>query len=143
MNVTQLSIFLENKPGRLQDALKVLSDRKINIRTLTIAEVSDFGIVRMIVTKPEEAVKALKESHFTCSTTEVLALELEDVPGSLYRALNTFRKRNLNIEYMYAYTQKKEDRSVMIFRFDDIESAKKALVEEGYNILKKIEIIGE
>jgi hypothetical protein len=141
MNVTQVSIFLENKPGHLQNALKVLADNNINILTLTIAEASDFGIVRMIVNNPDEAARVLRESNFTCSTTEVLALEIEDKPGSLFRALEIFRKRDLNIEYMYAFTEKRGDRAVMIFRFDDIEAAKEGLLEEGYNILKKIDII--
>lgn len=141
MNVTQVSIFLENKPGHLQNALKVLADSNINILTLTIAEASDFGIVRMIVNNPDEAARVLRENNFTCSTTEVLALEIEDKPGSLFRALESFRKRNLNIEYMYAFTEKRGGRAVMIFRFDDIEAAKESLVEEGYNILKRIDII--
>ncbi len=101
MNVTQLSLFLENKPGRLQSALKVLGENKINIMTLTIAEVSDFGIVRLIVNKPAEAAKALKENNFTCSTTEVLALEIEDVPGALVKALEAFGRNKLNICLLY------------------------------------------
>jgi len=143
MNVTQVSLFLENKPGHLQSALKVLADEKINILTLTIAEVSDFGIVRMIVNNPDRAVQALKENRFTCSTTDVLAIELTDESGSLLAALDTFSKRQLNIEYMYAFTEKRGDKAVMIFRFDDIEMAKKALQEEGYNIVKKIDIVGD
>jgi len=143
MNVTQVSLFLENKPGHLQSALKVLADEKINILTLTIAEVSDFGIVRMIVNNPDKAVLSLKENKFTCSTTDVLAIELTDEAGSLLAALDTFSKRQLNIEYMYAFTEKRGDKAVMIFRFDDIEAAKKALQEEGYNIVKKIDIVGD
>lgn len=143
MNVTQVSLFLENKPGHLQSALKVLADEKINILTLTIAEVSDFGIVRMIVNNPDKAVHALKEKRFTCSTTDVLAIELTDEAGSLLAALDTFSKRQLNIEYMYAFTEKRGDKAVMIFRFDDIDAAKKALQEEGYNIVKKIDIVGD
>jgi hypothetical protein len=143
MNVTQISIFLENKPGHLQNALKVLADNDINILTLTIAEVSDFGIARMIVTNPEKGITALKAQHITCSKTDVLAIEIEDVPGALFRALDNFKKRDLNIEYMYAFTEKHGDKAVMIFRFDDIETAKKALTEEGFNIVKNIDIIGK
>lgn len=143
MNITQLSLFLENKPGRLQSALKVLAEKNINIRTLTIAEVTDFGIVRMIVNNPDAAARALRENHFICSTTEVLAIEIPDEPGALEKALEAFSRHNLNIEYMYAFTEKRNDRAVMIFRFDDIEAAKKALAGEGYQIVKKIDIIGE
>jgi hypothetical protein len=143
MNVTQLSVFMENKPGHLQGVLKILSDANINIMTLTIAETSDFGILRMIVNDSEKAKKALHDSRITCSTTEVLAVELDDKPGELLRAIEAFSKNKLNIEYMYAFTEKRGDRAVMIFRFDDIEAAKKALTQEGYQIVKKIDIIGE
>jgi hypothetical protein len=142
MNVSQLSIFLENKPGHLQNALKILSDDKINIKTLTIAEASDFGIVRMIVNDIDKAVKSLRENHITCSVTDVLAIEIDDKPGSLLSALNTFSRKKLNIEYMYAFTEKRNDKAVIIFRFDDIEAAKKALIDEGINIVSKIDIIG-
>jgi len=140
MNITQLSVFLENKPGRLQHILKVLADRAINIQTLTIAEVSDFGILRMIVNKPDEAYAALKAEHVTCSRTDVLAVALEDTPGALYRLVDTFSKRSLNIEYMYAYTDRHGEHSIMIFRFDDVEAAKRALQEEGYTVMRRSDI---
>jgi len=143
MNVTQLSVFLENKPGHLQNVLKILGDENINIITLAIAETTDFGVLRLIVNEPEKGAEILKKNHITCSTTDVLALEINDSPGSLYEAIENFTKNNLNIEYMYAFTEKRKDKAVMIFRFDDIEAAKKALKEEGYNIVNKIDIIGE
>lgn len=142
MNVTQVSVFMENKPGHLQSILKILADANINIITLTIAETSDFGILRMIVNEPEKAKKMLQDAKVTCSTTDVLAIELEDKPGSLYRAIDTFTKNNLNIEYMYAFTEKRGGKAVMIFRFDDIDAAKKALQKEGYQIVNNIDIIG-
>ena len=142
MNVTQLSVFLENKPGHLQSILKILADANINIVTLTIAETSDFGILRMIVNEPEKAKQMLQDAKVTCSITDVLAIELEDKPGSLYRAIDTFTKNNLNIEYMYAFTEKRGGKAVMIFRFDDIDAAKKALQKEGYQIVNNIDIIG-
>lgn len=143
MEVTQISLFLENKPGHLKNALKVLSDENINIMTLTIAEVTDFGIIRMIVNKPQKALDALKQHKFVCTATHVLAIEIDDTPGSLLKALETFTKRNLNIEYMYAFTEKHGDRAIMIFKFADIESAKQALLEEGFGLIKNIDLIGE
>lgn len=142
MNVTQLSVFMENKPGHLQNVLKILADANINIATLTIAETSDFGILRMIVNDADRARAVLQEARITSSTTEVLAIELDDKPGSLFRAIDAFARNNLNIEYMYAFTQKRGDRAVMIFRFDDIEAAKRVLSQEGYQIVKNIDIIG-
>ena len=143
MNVTQLSAFVSNKPGHLQKVLKVLADARINIISLTIAETVDFGILRMIVDDAEKGHKALKESNITASVTDVLALEIDDTPGSLYRALDVFAKMDLNIEYMYAFSEKRQGKAVMIFRFEDIEAAKTALKENGYNIISKIDIIGE
>lgn len=143
MNVTQLSAFVSNKPGHLQKVLKVLADENINIITLTIAETSDFGILRMIVNEPEKGNRALKENNITSSLTDVLALEIDDTPGSLFTALEVFASMELNIEYMYAFTQKRNDKPVMIFKFQDIEKAKNALKGKGYNIVKKIDIVGE
>jgi len=143
MNVTQLSAFVSNKPGHLQKVLKVLADENINIITLTIAETVDFGILRMIVNDAEKGYNALKNNNITASVTDVLALEINDAPGSLYKALDVFAKMNLNIEYMYAFSEKRQDKAVMIFRFEDIEAAKTALKENGYNIISKIDIIGE
>lgn len=140
MNITQLSVFIENKPGRLQHVLKVLSDKKINIQTLTIAEVNDFGILRLIVNRPEEAIEELKKEHVTCSKTDVLAIAIDDKPGSLAKMIDSFSSRKINIEYMYAYTQRSNDQAIMIFRFEDIELAKKALIEEGYNVMQKNDI---
>ena len=143
MNVIQLSVFVENRPGQLQTVLGILAGENINIKTLTIAETSDFGILRLIVNNPERGAQVLREKHITCSTTEVLALELEDKPGSLFKAIETFARRNLNIEYMYAFTERRGQMAVMIFRFENIEMAKKALIEEGYNIVSKIDLIGD
>ncbi len=143
MNVTQLSAFVSNKPGHLQRVLKVLADENINIITLIIAETSDFGILRMIVSDSERGHKALRDNNITCSVNDVLALEIDDTPGSLCRALDVFAQKNLNIEYMYAFTEKRDGKAVMIFRFEDIEAAKSALEGSGYNIVRKIDLIGE
>jgi len=143
MNVTQLSVFVENKPGHLQNVLKILGENSINIVTLTIAETADFGILRMIVNDTKKASKILKENSITNSSTDVLAIEIEDEPGSLLKAIETFSKNNLNIEYMYAFTEKRNNKAVMIFRFEDIEIAKNVLSKENYGIVKKIDIIGE
>lgn len=143
MNVTQLSAFVSNKPGHLQKVLKALADENINIITLIIAETSDFGILRMIVSDSEKGHKALREHNITCSVNDVLALEIDDTPGALYKALDVFAQKNLNIEYMYAFTEKRNGKAVMIFRFEDIEAAKNALADSGYNIIRKIDLIGD
>ncbi|MBN2315817.1 MAG: ACT domain-containing protein [Sedimentisphaerales bacterium] len=141
MEVTQLSVFLENKPGHLERILEILTDENINILTLTIAETSDFGVLRMLVNDTDRAVKALHDHHFTCSQTEVLVIGLEDRPGALYRALSSFTRRGLNIEYMYAFNEKRDDLAMMIFRFEDPVQARAALAAEGYRTLTRQEIL--
>ncbi|MDR3237463.1 MAG: ACT domain-containing protein [Spirochaetia bacterium] len=143
MNVTQVSIFIENKPGHLQKVLKTLADSGINIISLTIAESKDFGVLRLIVNNPSKALESLTENHILCSSTDVLAIEIGNEPGSLYRAIDSFSKMNLNIEYMYAFSQRVNNNAVMIFRFDDIEAAKKALSETKHKIIKNTDIVGE
>lgn len=140
MKITQLSVFIENKPGRLQQILRVLAGASINIQTLTIAEVTDFGILRLIVDRPDEAYQALKAEHITCSRTEVLAVALDDAPGALYRLMEAFSKRQLNIEYMYAYNNPGQASSIMIFRFDNLDAAQTALLEEGIQLVPRSEI---
>jgi len=140
MKITQLSVFLENKPGRLQQILSVLAGASINIQTLTIAEVTDFGILRLIVDRPDDAYQALKAQHITCSRTEVLGVVLDDSPGALYTLMEAFSKRQLNIEYMYAYANPGQASSIMIFRFEDLEKAQAALLEEGIQLVPRSEI---
>ena len=143
MRLIQISVFIENKPGHLQKVLKILGDEKVNIITLTIAEASDFGILRMIVNLPEKAYEVLRSHNITCSTTEILALEIDDVPGALCEAIGTFSKHNLNIEYMYTFNEKRNNKCVMVFRFENLDDALKAVTAAGYTILSKKEIIGE
>nr|WP_320132068.1 ACT domain-containing protein [uncultured Holophaga sp.] len=140
MKITQLSVFVENRPGRLQQILGILAGKNISIQTLTIAEVTDFGILRLIVDRPEEAYQALKAEHVTCSRTEVLAVVLDDQPGALYRLMEAFTKQELNIEYMYAYANAGQQNSIMIFRFDDLDQAQKALLAEGIQLVPRSEI---
>ena len=143
MSVTQLSVFLENRPGHLQNILRILSENNINITALTISETAEYGVVRMIVNDAEKAGVILKNNNITSKITEVLAIEIDDKPGSLYGVIDSFSRRDMNIEYMYAFPGKRDAKSIMIFRFDDIEAATKALTAESYTILEMSEIIGE
>ncbi len=143
MNVTQLSVFLENRPGHLQNILRILSENDINITALTISETAEYGVVRMIVNDAERAGIILKKNNITSRTTEVIAIEIDDRPGSLYGVMDAFSRRDMNIEYMYAFPGKNDEKSIMIFRFDDIDAAKEALLAEYYHILEMTDIIGE
>jgi len=141
MNISQLSVFVENKPGHLQKVLKVLADEDINIITLTIADTSDFGIIRMIVNETEKAERLLKEKNITCSLTDVLAVKIDNSPGALNKTIDAFSNNDVNIEYMYAFTSQKNNNPVMIFRIDDIDKAKSMAENQNIHIIKKEDII--
>ncbi|MDY6954906.1 MAG: ACT domain-containing protein [Thermodesulfobacteriota bacterium] len=136
MRVEQISIFLENKAGRLAEVTRVLSETGVNIRALSLADTSDFGILRLIVNDNDKAKKALKEHGFTVGKTDVVAVEVEDRPGGLSHILDVLSKKNINVEYMYAFVQHSGKDAVIIFRFDDIDAAVKLLQESNVRVLE-------
>ncbi len=135
--IKQISVFVENKPGRLAAVTEKLYEKGINIRAFTIAEAGDFGIIRMVVDKTEDAYRALKEAGFTVGLTEVIAVEVEDEPGSLYRIAKALGEEGINIEYVYAFTSE-QHKALIIFRVSNVEGAKKVL--ERLGVLFKGEI---
>jgi hypothetical protein len=135
MKVEQISIFIENKSGRLAEVTRILGEEGINIRALSLADTSDFGILRLIVNDREKAKSVLKEKGFTVSKTEVVAVEVPDHPGGLYRILQTLDSGAINVEYMYAFVERCGENAVIIFRFDETERAITALQQQGFNIL--------
>ncbi|MBN1842411.1 MAG: ACT domain-containing protein [Deltaproteobacteria bacterium] len=136
MRVEQISIFLENKAGRLAEVTRVLSGAGVNIRALSLADTSDFGILRLIVNDNDKAKTVLKEHGFTVGKTDVVAVEVEDRPGGLSSILNILSKQNINVEYMYAFVQHSGKNAVIIFRFDDIDTAVKLLQENNVKVLE-------
>jgi hypothetical protein len=136
MKVEQISIFLENKAGRLAEVTGILGKADINIRALSLADTSDFGILRLIVNDYEKAKQVLKEHGFTVGRTEVVAVEVDDRPGGLNRILQILFEAGLNVEYMYAFVQQSGQNAVLIFRFDDIDKAVDALVSNGVTVIE-------
>ncbi len=134
MRIEQLSIFLENKAGRLAEVTDVLASADINIRALSLADTSDFGILRLIVNDHEKAKNILKDAGFTVGLTSVMAVEVPHVPGGLNSIVQLLGKKGINVEYMYAFMQK-GDNAVLIFRFNNLEAAMKALREANIPIL--------
>ena len=135
MKVEQISVFVENKSGRLAEVARTLGDAKVNIRALSIADSSDFGILRIIVNDNDTAVTVLKQKGFTVSKTEVVAVEVSDQPGGLAQILNLLEKEKLNVEYMYAFLERRSDNAVIVFRFEENDSAIKVLTSAGVAIL--------
>jgi hypothetical protein len=140
MNVEQISIFLENKSGRLAEVASVLSEAGINIRALYLADTADFGILRLIVNDVERALQVLKDNGFTVTKSSVVAIEVPDRPGGLSKILTTIRDAGINVEYMYAFVEKSGENAIVIFRFDEIEKSTDILHKAGIKLLQGEEI---
>lgn len=133
--VKQISIFLENKCGRMIRVSEVLGEAGINIRALSIADTSDFGILRLIVDQPDKAYAALRENGFMASVTEVIAVEVPDVPGGLARVITPLEAAGINIEYLYAFVQKRTEDALILMRVENIPAALQTLQEKGIPVI--------
>ncbi|MEA3466278.1 MAG: ACT domain-containing protein [Thermodesulfobacteriota bacterium] len=142
MKVEQISIFIENKSGRLAEVTQALGDSDINIRALSLADTSDFGILRLIVDKTDMAQQTLKERGFTVNKTVVVAVEVPDRPAGLAGILRVLDSGNVNVEYMYAFVERCGGNAVIIFRFDDPEAAIKVLTANNINVLEGARVYG-
>jgi hypothetical protein len=140
MKAEQISVFLENKAGRLAEVTGILSEANVNIRALALADTSDFGVLRHIVDDNIKAVESLKNRGFTVGRTDVVAVEVEDRPGGLHRLLDMLNKAGTNVEYMYAFVQHSGENAVMIFRFDNIDEAIKVLKEHNVKVINGKEV---
>ena len=141
MKVRQVSIFLENRSGRLAKISTALGAADINIRAMSLADTSDFGILRLIVTDAEKAVEILKDHGFTVRITEVVAVAIPDIPGALGNLLSIMEHVGLNVEYMYAFIQKSLDEAILIFRFDDLDKALETLFESDITVLNEEKVL--
>ncbi|MCD6321999.1 MAG: acetolactate synthase [Clostridiales bacterium] len=140
MLVKQISVFLENKEGRVAQVTQILSDSKINIRALSIADTTEFGILRLIVDKPEKAEEALKDEGLTVSITEVIAISIEDEPGGLAKALELLHENKISVEYIYAFIAKTSHRANVILKVESCERAIESLGAGGFLVLTANEV---
>lgn len=140
MKLIQLSVFVENKEGRISEVCTLLGENEIDIRALTVAESDGFGVLRMVVNKPNEALEVLKEGGFTARLTDIVAVEVKDTPGGLAEVLNILRTNNVNVEYMYGFVEKFSDKALLVFRFDDADKAISVLTENGVSVVRKDDI---
>ncbi|PKN33364.1 MAG: amino acid-binding protein [Deltaproteobacteria bacterium HGW-Deltaproteobacteria-19] len=135
MKVEQISVFLENKPGVLEEVMKALKEANINIRTLSLADTSDFGILRLIVNDVTATSTILKARGFRVSRTTVVAVEVPDRPGGLHSILEALGGEAINIEYLYAFVEKSGENAVIIFRYDNPDRAIEVLQKKGFSVL--------
>ncbi|MCL2181470.1 MAG: ACT domain-containing protein [Treponema sp.] len=131
MGIKQISVFLENTTGRLSEVTKTLANAQINLRAISIADTADFGILRVIVDKTEKAVETLGAAGFTTRLTDVVAVEIEDTPGSLAKLMELFRGSQVNIEYLYASLEGQIGKAVVIFKLEDHSKGLKILSDNG------------
>ena len=142
MNVKQISIFLENKSGRLAEVTKVLGANNIDISALSIADTTDFGSLRLIVNDPDKGVGVLEEAGFSVSITNVIAIAVEDKPGGLAYALDILRNYDIGIEYMYAFVGKTTNKALVILKVMDSQNAVNYLKEGGIEVLSPDVVYG-
>lgn len=142
MKITQISVFLENRKGRLYDVCSLLGSNGVNIRALTIAETESFGVLRIVVDKSEQAIKLLRENQFVANFTDVVAIEVADQPGGLASILKVLADNDVNIEYMYGFVEKFSDKALLVFRFEDTEFAQQILAKNDIRVVSSKDIAG-
>ena len=143
MSIKQISIFVENKPGALYGLTGVLAQNKVDLRALSLAETSEFGIVRLIVNDVYKATTVLKDAGYVHSITPVVGVAIPDVPGGLNRVLQVLANAKINVEYMYAFLGGRDvDHAYMIFRVQDVEAAQKALAQQKIQVLDQDQMTG-
>lgn len=135
MKIKQISVFLENRKGRLYDVCSMLGSEGINIRALMIAETETFGVLRMVVDKPAKAADLLHRRNITANLTEVIAVEVPDTPGGLAHVLRVLTDNDINVEYMYGFVEKFSEKALLVFRFDDVEKAQKVLQANSITVI--------
>ena len=140
MKIKQLSLFIENKSGTINKVCQVLKQNNINIRTLSLADTEQFGIMRLLISDWENAKQCLGDAGFVANVTEVLALPVDDRPGGLADLLEVLDKNGINVEYMYAFTYGISGQAIMVFRFENPDKALEVLSKENIDVIKSIDL---
>ena len=135
MLISQISVFVENKPGRLSQITGYLAEAAIDIRAFSIADTTDFGILRLIVSDPEKATEVLRANNVTVSQTQVIAVKIADQPGALHDVLAMIHEAGISVEYAYAFITRRRDDAYVIFRIENIDGAIAALQKAGVPFL--------
>lgn len=135
MLIKQISVFVENRQGRLHMLTEVLANEGIDLKAMTIADTTDFGIMRCIVADPEKTLKVIQANNFTATITEVVAVEVPDVPGGLSKVLKILDEANISVEYLYSFVRKHKDNALIIFRVENPANAVEILAFKGVAVL--------
>jgi len=143
MKVPQISVFIENRKGRLASVCRVLAEGKVNLIALSLADTADFGILRLITSDSTRACGLLRDEGYTVVENDVIAVEVEDRPGGLADLLEGLDEADVNVEYMYAFSEVNTGRAPLILRFEDAERAIAVLTEKGVPVLSKVELFGD
>lgn len=138
MHIQQLSVFLEDRSGRLTELTRILAANDVNITALSVAETADYGIVRMVVGRPELAKEALEKAGFSIGLTDVVCVNMPDQPGSLYRILEILTDENINVDYMYAFSN--NDVALAVIRSTDIQRVTEVLENNRLKLLSQSDI---
>jgi len=142
MKIMQISVFLENRKGRLYDVCSLLGTNDVNIRALTIAETESFGVLRIVVDKSDFAIQLLRDNHFVANFTDVVAVEVPDRPGGLASILKVLAENDVNIEYMYGFVEKFTDKALLVMRFEDTDFAQQILAKHNIRVVAEKDIEG-
>ena len=135
MFTKQVCIFLENRKGRLADVTKLLGDEGVNIRALSLADMADLGVLRLIVNDRERCVRVLKAGGFGVQETDVVAAEIDDKPGGLHRIIQVLDEGGVNIEYMYTFFEKNSDKAIVVLKINDAARAMDVMTQNGIRVL--------
>jgi hypothetical protein len=142
MKIRQLSVFLENRPGRLAALCHTLAEAGVNLSTLTMAETGEFGLLRLITPDPDKAREVVERAGYAATMTEVFALQVPDRPGGLASVLQVLEPHGISVEYMYAFAMRAGGNAVMVFRFDDMDRALSVLKGAGVSVFKSVDLFG-
>ena len=136
MKIQQLSVFVENKTGRLAEITKTLAESKVDIKAFSVADTSDFGILRLIVTDNEKALRALSDAGFTVTMADVIGVGINDTPGALAEVMDCLSKNEIGVEYLYAFITREDEKAYVIFNVDNWQQAEKVLIENNFPVLQ-------
>ncbi len=141
MKITQISVFLDNRSGVLAELTEYLGSNGINIRALSVAESRDFGVIRMIVADPDQVSELLTKKGYNTQKVQVIAIQVNDEPGGLGRALRALAGEKLNVDYLYTFLDKLGDKAIVIMRVDNLDFATAILSRNGFKLLNQADVI--